>query len=155
MLNFGLVRLNAEFDALKPAFSNSYNEDRFSISGGLKVGLEKRKSVREPIQFIYGVDLQAVLSNTGRTTDNPNLPIELRTLHNTSVSTGLGFNLGFMLDLGKNFFVGAELTPSILYRLTTSDRLGADAIFVEKTSSIDLNISNQSVRLSAIYRWDR
>ena len=152
--NFFRVGLtNLSFQSVKdyPSLSNSHTQTDFSLAFNL--GFEKRKEIVEKLQLFYGVNIM-IGGGFGRSMeDNPNVPRELRFTDHYSISPGLGFNSGFLLNIFKDFFIAAEVTPSVEYLYSNSQFINGLEKFTNTYNTGSFNFSNQNVRLSIVYRW--
>ncbi|GAB3689932.1 hypothetical protein GCM10027592_06840 [Spirosoma flavus] len=97
------------------------NTSLFGFSAGGAVGKEKRRSVSDKLQFVYGTELIATInlysSNNGTVTiDNGNGGTTTYTGNNlflASPSIGIGFVLGAQYNFNPRWYLSAELIPSI------------------------------------------
>ena len=87
--------------------------------------------------------------------DSPNLPEDLRALDDLYIYPGLGFKSGVILNIKNDFFISAELSPQILYKYYSHERITNSELRKERTTGFDLNLNNESVRISLIYRWTK
>lgn len=155
LLRFGILHINSNWDKFTPAVSNEYPSSDLMINGGLEVGLEKRFAASENMQVFYGIDLICYAGYSSSRSDNPNLREDMRNLERFTVSPGLGFKSGIILNLKNNFFISAELSPQLLYRYQKLERITGADISTDRRHGFDLNLNTESLRISLIYKWKR
>ena len=150
-----LLSINTGFESFTPVVTNQFSSSDFEINGGLEVGLEKRSSITEKMKIFYGIDLICNSGYRRNRSDSPNLPEDLRALDDLYIYPGLGFKSGVILNIKNDFFISAELSPQILYKYYSHERITNSELRKERTTGFDLNLNNESVRISLIYRWTK
>jgi len=153
LIRLALISINTGFESFTPAVTNEFRTSDFDMNGGFEVGLEKRFSSSEKLKIFYGIDL---ICNSGygkNISSNPNLPEDLRALDDFYIYPGLGFKSGVILNIKNDFFISAELSPHILYKYNSHERIVNSELRKDRTTGFDLNLNNESIRISLIYRW--
>ncbi|GAB3977869.1 hypothetical protein GCM10028806_39930 [Spirosoma terrae] len=97
------------------------NNSNISFSAGGAIGNEKRRAINDKFQFIYGTELIANIGFNSTTSgsvtiDNGNgstTTITGSSLILVSPSVGVGFVLGGQYNVNPNWYVSAELIPSV------------------------------------------
>jgi len=149
------IRMNSlnSFDLLfkKKIFENTYGRlrlananinlsggenqnTRFSMSGSVALGLEKRKVLTDEFNFIYGIEgILGGIFNRSRETNTG------------SYRAGLGLVIGWNYRLSNNITLGVETIPTLTY----SRNYGS----VNSTHNIDAGFNTGGVSLTATYRY--
>ncbi|MBD2702106.1 hypothetical protein IC229_15755 [Spirosoma sp. BT702] len=141
-LAFG--NLSANFDQ---------NTSLFSLSAGGAIGKEKRRSVNDKLQFIYGTELIASVTlysgvNGPVTIDTGNGGSTTITGSNrflASPSIGIGFVLGAQYNFNPRWYLSAELIPSII---ATGTFANGNSIY-----SINAGFNSGSAGVTGAYRF--
>jgi hypothetical protein len=108
----------------------------------VSAGRERRKSVSDKLNFIYGIELSGGIRSYKNKNDNTNV-----TLTQNSFSAGLTGVIGFNYFLTNSVFVGGELLPIAQFSQTSSENsLFAGDLNVSHNYSFGFN--NNSVLLS-------
>jgi hypothetical protein len=123
------------------------------MSLDLNIGIEKRKEIIDRLQFFYGVDVFFSSSYERLRRDDPTVPRELRFTDHYSIGPGLDFNTGFILNIFKDFFIAAEVTPYLAYYYTKRKEIVNQVKTTSTINNANFNFSNQNIRLSLVYRW--
>ena|SRR4030043_476273 len=149
LTNINLDCYKTKFDPTGP-FNPTINTQ---IEGRFDVGLEKRKQITEKLTAFYGINVITSISFVRSKREDPTLPQDLRHMDNFSISSGLGFNSGFIFNFAKDFSISAEIIPKLIYTYSASE--GQDGL--NKVKNImtggSFNLDNESVRVSLIYHW--
>lgn len=112
-------RYRLAFGNLNANFTGSNTQVGFSAGGAM--GKEKRRSINDKLQFIYGTEFIASVAfnsaSSGTVTiDNGNGRTSTYTGFNDLLvlpSIGIGFVLGAQYNINPRWYVSAELIPSI------------------------------------------
>lgn len=157
--NFGLTYRVGTSDALWrfSAFSlsagstDSDNDQttttkNFGLS--FSIGREYRKQIEEKFQFRYGLDVSSgfyMYETKNEASDYTNSYDDL--------SFGVNGIIGLNYELSEKVIIGIEILPGIGY--STRDQVVDQAGDETKTEykSWSVGFSNQSARLSLVYRW--
>ena len=113
------------------------DNDVFSTSLNLGVGIEKRKAINQKLQFIHGFD--------------PALGIGLTTVlddFQLRLTPSLGYILGFQLNLADNFYINLETRPRLIVSVPI-DNTG-----VQENITVDLGLNSNVVFFSFVYQFD-
>ncbi len=151
----GANNLQYNISKHNPASPTQYDHVSSYLTGGLDIGLEKRKQITERLSAFCGINL-AVSASFLRDKDNdPALTDELSFTDDWDIRPGLGFNSGFILKILNDFSISAEIIPR-LYYLHSSNQIiqGTEKLKSTNNSGI-LELNNQSVRISLIYHWTK
>lgn len=155
LLNVGLSHISGGSSGYMPGNSSSFESNSKDFNIGTNLGLEWRTSLGERIDLLYGFAALLHYGTGSSTDDDPNIPVELRTLKHSYWSTGLGANVGVLINIRNGFYVAGEFTPSLMYSEAKYERIDNDEILIDKNTSTNYLISNQSVKVSLVYRWGK
>lgn len=117
-------------------FSTNQSTQFFSLGTNLAIGIEKRKPINNRFHFIHGTEYIGTF-NIDATENQGNL----------SVSTGVGFVLGFQYAISNSFYVSLETIPSA--RIT----FGVDEEGFKDAVSINAGFNSQAAALSLVYQF--
>jgi hypothetical protein len=154
-LRIGVTDLNFIFTKSHPASSSLYNSLTTGISGAFDIGIEKRKQLTNKLVGFYGISVTASTDFQRSKTENPTLPKNLRYTDDLSISPGLGFNSGFILNIFNDFFIAAELTPKLYYTYSFSQQIQGSEKVKSTINSGILRFNNKSILISLVYRWTK
>lgn len=141
-----------------------FQEDFYSISQ--RIGLEKRKLIRNKVSLFYGADLMAGIkrkkSKEGvvyQEYDFDNNGIRSVNLYKdtlyskrtvNSFNIGLGFNIGFIVPIGKRFFTSAEMRSNFCWMNSkyTEENMLTSKISRNSTRSLDFELTHPIYNLT-------
>ncbi|GAB3766424.1 hypothetical protein GCM10028817_49830 [Spirosoma pomorum] len=144
-------RYRLAFGNLSANFIQNNTLIGFSVGGA--AGKEKRRTISDKLQFIYGTELIASLSlnssNTGTLTisdgNGGSTTYKGSSLLIVTPSIGVGFVLGAQYNLNPRWYVSAELIPSI----TASGSFGSGAALY----SFQAGFNSSSAGITGAYRF--
>lgn len=129
------------------------NNTLIGFSAGGAVGKEKRRSITDKLQFIYGTELIASIGLTSSssgtiTVDNGNggsTNYSGNKLLIVTPTVGIGFVLGAQYNVNQRWYVSAELIPSV----------SASGTFAQGGSlfTVQAGFNSSSAGLTAAYRF--
>ena len=151
----GVTSLASHFLKSNPASPTLYNHTSTNLSGGFDIGLEKRKQVTEKLTAFYGINLAVSADFQRSKYDDPTLPKNLRFTDDFSISPGLGFNSGFILNILNDFSISAEIIPKLNFIYTSNQNIQGTEKVKSTNNGGSLQLDNQSVRISFIYHWTK
>ncbi len=166
MDNFGLIYRFGDENSLwriSSIFGVTYNVNRdFTYPGDLnrekrelkyrkfelRFGKEFRVPINDHLKFRYGIDIFGAYSSDETDLDRSPGPSDYYSKHR-DFQTGVGFIIGFNLQINEKLAFGAEIMPRIRY-YNNKDVI-QDQTF--KYSGIDMRISNSPAYLSLVYQF--
>lgn len=107
-------------------------DTRYSFTGSIAAGLEKRKALNNEFNFIYGFEGLLGLSYNRVSGESSGI-----------YRAGIGALIGWNYKLNNHITLGAEIIPSLTY----STNFGGDP----RTHNINANFSTSSASLTATY----
>jgi|TARA_B110000977_G_scaffold192477_1_gene266029 hypothetical protein len=123
------------------------NQHLTNFNLNLSAGRERRKSVSDKLNFIYGIELSGGIQSYKRKVDN----LDITTTQN-SFTVGFTGVLGFNYFITKSLFVGGELLPIAQFRqVTEKDSRFTDDLRVYHVYNFGFN--NNSVLLSVGFKF--
>jgi len=153
MLRIGLFNLESVFNKYSPGISNDYPENRLNLNLGLEAGFERRSLVAERLELMYGIGLNFRSLVIRNYANDPNLPVESRSLVHYLISPGIGINFGVNMKISENFILAAELLPYLAYYHRVDEQLNGTDVVRNKTNGVEFVMDSETVRLSFIFRW--
>jgi len=124
------------------------------ISGRFEVGLEKRKQITDKLTAFHGINF-ITSTSFQRNKLEPSITQDLDDLDNFSITTGLGFNFGFIVKIAGDFSISAEIIPELVYKYSSTERIAGLIKVKDSNKHGSFNIDNESVRVSFIYQWHK
>lgn len=134
--------------AIYPSSSSLYAET-------FEVGLEKRMQITNRMTAFYGINFVTMTSFQRNKREDPTLPADSRHLVYFSLSPGFGFNSGFIFKITEEFSLSAEVIPRLLFKYSSTERIAGSTKVKDSSTGLSLNLDNQSVRVSLIYKWNK
>lgn len=135
--------------------SDSLYSDYSNIGFNFQVGHEFRTNISDNLEFRYGADLSFSFSQAER--DINDKSIDNRDSYSKIMTYEPGINLiiGFNYIINDNLVFGAELLPSVSYRMIKKEEemIYGNYIPPSDNSSFRYGLSNSSARLSLVYRF--
>ncbi|GAB2527489.1 hypothetical protein [Spirosoma aerophilum] len=144
-------RYRLAFGSLSGTFVSSNSLIGFSVGGAM--GKEKRRSLSDKLQFVYGTELIASVNlnstNTGKLTIDNGLG-GTTTYTGSSIlvvtpSVGVGFVLGAQYNFNPRWYLSAELIPSI----TVSGAFGGETSIY----NFQAGFNSSSAGITGAYRF--
>ena len=112
--------------------------DRFALSFGLAIGVEKRKSIADRLQFVHG--FEPALFAAYSTLNNQD---------NLQIRPTLGYVLGFQYNVSERFGINVETIPSLSASFQLGDNNSTDNVYV------NAGFNSNAAKLSLIYRFEK
>ncbi len=153
LINVGLSHVAGGSSKYMPGNSTSFETSDKDFNFGTNLGLEWRTPLSERIDLMYGVSGIFHYGMGSSTHEDPNIPVEFRTLKSSFWSTGIGVNVGVLIQIKNGFYVAGEFTPSLLYSKAKYEENVNNEIVTNNNYATSYLISNQSVKVSLVYRW--
>jgi hypothetical protein len=145
-LRLGLAYVYDDYLSDNPQVSTSFPTKNYGSGFSLTSGLEKRKVISEFFEFSYGLNLIMSGGWTKLRTGNPNIAESLRDTKSYFISPGIGVDLGVIMKIHQNFYLGAEIIPQFLY--SYQDNSGNSI-----THTFKATLNSQNATLALIYRF--
>lgn len=126
----------------------SGEEDKnINHGAGFNIGFEKRKGIKEAVSFFYGLDLLTSYSQSVHKSGNNPFNSKYCTL-----SSGLGFVLGFNYRPISNINISAEVVPSISYSNSKQEYRSSDNTLNKYSyGELDYGLSTSGINLTLAY----
>ena len=83
-------------------------------------------------------------------TENPNIAESLRDTKSYFISPGIGVDLGAIMKIHQNFYLGAEIIPQFLYSYQDNSDNPNGGL---KTHTFRAVLNSQNTALALIYRF--
>lgn len=125
---------------------NSPTREYQNFGGGVKIGVEKRKSLASTIQAFAGFNLLLRGNITSFET--------VEDYSVLSVTSGFTTNAGAIARLLPNMYLGIEVEPRMEFSYTKQKARNQTPFPLETYSSL-FSFSGNDVRLLLIYRWGK
>ena len=156
-LRIGINRLNFNFDKTKTGLisSNNYPTKFSNLTGRFEIGIERRKNITDKLSAFYGVDVFTEGRFMRNKSENPNYPADLRFTDDLTVTPGLSFNSGFILNIKGAFSIATVLAPEIAYTYSSKEMVVNSTKVKATQNEGSLNIGNQYIQIGLIYKWDK
>lgn len=148
-LSAGIVA-NGDYRSFEPKNQTSiFTTTNLQYLVGLIVGIDKHSnSALKGLEFVYGARLKFSYYNNTEHTDNPTLPLKMRTDKFHTYSAGVGCALGLYYNISDRFALGSELNPYIAYS-ESSDNQEPDII----RRACELRLFDNITIISLRFRW--
>ncbi|HDS07686.1 MAG TPA: hypothetical protein ENO05_08675 [Bacteroides sp.] len=153
ILRFAFSSFDAGFKATRPAQSSQYPSSTFGIGTDMEAGIEKRVSFTEKVSAFYGIDFVFGFGWMHNQSDNPSLSIDSRNTNDFSISPGIGFKSGILLELRNGFFAAAEISPMLFYRFTSDEQISGTRTAVSREHDLGFQANADALKISLAYRW--
>jgi len=151
----GITDIYSEYADQKYGSSVQYPSKSTHFAGRFEIGLEKRTQITEKLTAFYGINFITSTSFQRNKREDPTLPHDSRYLDDFSIEPGFGFNSGFILNITGDFSIAAEIIPQLVFKYASSERISGSEKVKDTNTGGSLNLDNQSVRVSLIYKWNR
>lgn len=150
-LRLGVGYIFDDYRSDDPKVPTTYPTKSYSAGFSFTSGLERRKIISESFEFSYGLNLIISCSWAKTRTENPNISSSLRDTNKSYfISPGIGVDLGAIMKIHQNFYLGAEMMPQILYAYQDESGSSSGGF---KTNIFRAVLNSQSATLALIYRF--
>jgi hypothetical protein len=150
-IRLGLAYVYDEYRSDKPQVVTSYPTKNYGSGFSLTSGLEKRKVISESFEFSYGLNLILSAGWAKTKTENPNISSSARITNKSYfIAPGIGINLGAIMKIHQNFYLGAEIIPQIIYNYQDDSGSSSGGL---KTNMFKAVLNSQNATLALIYRF--
>ncbi len=149
-LRLGLAYVYNDYHSDKPQVVTSYPTKNNSSGFSITSGLEKRKVIAEFFEFSYGLNLIMSGGWNKLRTENPNIAEPLRVNKSYFISPGIGIDLGAIMKIHQNFYLGAEIMPQFLYSYQDNSGNSNGGLI---THTFRAALNSQNATLALIYRF--
>ncbi len=131
-----------------PKSTGFFSESHFVIHPEIGIGLEKRKNLDDKLMLAYGPTVGGSLDYSWKKTNDPSLPLEDRTSSSLVLHPFIGYSVGLLYPISKNFLLSAYLNPrlALSYNNKTDNSV---------TYNLDLYVSSEWLAFSIVYRMDK
>jgi hypothetical protein len=149
-LRLGLAYVYDDYRSDKPQVATSYPTKNNSYGFSFTSGLEKRKVISDFFEFSYGLNLIMAGGWNKSRTENPNIAESLRDTKSYFISPGISVDLGAIMKIHQNFYLGAEIMPQLLYSYQDNSGNSNGGL---KTHTFRATVNSQNAILALIYRF--
>jgi hypothetical protein len=153
----GFTGFNYDYEKLHNGSPNPPSGDYVAvthISGRFEVGLEKRKQITDKLTAFHGINF-ITSTRFQRNKLASSITQDLGYLDDFSITTGLGFNFGFIFKIAGDFSISAEIIPELVYKYSSTERIVGPIKVKDSNKQGSFNIDNESVRVSFLYQWHK
>lgn len=150
-LKLGLVSLMANMNRSSNQSSSSFPVNNENYSGGLEFGVEFRKVLSRKFSMFHGPSLRGLYQYSMNENLNPSVPQNQQRNDSHTINGGLVYSLGLLFHLNSNFYLAAEISPSIYlsYQNSGKDAAGNRSSYYNGGIGFD----SRSAMISLVYRF--
>lgn len=150
-LKIGLVSLMANMSSSTNQSSSSFPIKNENYSGGLELGIEFRKVLSRKFSMFHGPSLRGLYQYSMNKNLNPGVPQNQQKNDSHTINGGIVYSLGLLFHLNSNFYLAAEISPSVYlsYQNSVRDVAGSRSSYYNGGIGFD----SRSVMISLVYRF--
>lgn len=150
-LKLGLVSLMANMSRSNNQSSSSFPVSSENYSGGLEVGIEFRRILSRKFSMFHGPSLRGLYQYAMNKNLNPSVPQNQQKNDSHTVNGGIVYSLGLLCHLNSNFYLAAEISPSVYlsYQQSGKDAVGNRSSYYNGGIGFD----SRSAMISLVYRF--
>ena len=148
----GLVNVSGSFNKGKTNNSQNFETNSFGYNIGGQIGFEKRKQVNNKLNFYHGPQIGYEHEFNLSRVFNPSLTQNEQTYISLMRSGFIGYSIGLMHQFNSNFFIGADINPSVSYNIYSINN-GLNPSSNYSNEAVNFNFNSNIARLNLIYRF--
>lgn len=150
-LKLGLVSLMANMSRSTNQSSSTFPVGNENYSGGLEFGIEFRKVLSRKFSMFHGPSLRGLYQYTINKNRNPGVPQNQQNNDSHNINGGIVYSLGLLFHLNSNFYLAAEISPSVYlsYQNSGKDAAGKRSSYYNGGIGFD----SRSAMISLVYRF--
>lgn len=150
-LKLGLVSLMANMSSSNNQSSASFPVKNENYSGGLEFGIEFRRVLSRKFSMFHGPSLRGLYQYSMNRNLNPGVPPNQQKNDSHTINGGIVYSLGLLFHLNSNFYLAAEISPSVYlsYQKSGKDVAGSRSSYYNGGIGFD----SRSAMISLVYRF--
>lgn len=138
-----------------PVYTNQFPSRHLRVEAELNVGVEWRFRLHKRVSTYTGIDVLAGFGYYQNRLVNPSLPPQQLKDEDYSITAGLAFNSGVIIDVHDMIKVGLNVSPDVFYRFSPWDYENGVQEFKGANHRVSTSFSSGSIQLQVIFHWER
>jgi len=145
----GLISLSAQATSNKRNDGVSFPVNSQNYSGGVEVGIERRRAITKKLSLFHGPALSVLYQHSFSKNLDPSIPSYQQKVSTDNVRGSIPYTIGLLFQVYNNFYAAVEINPAIYgsYQTVSNNVNGGTAF----TGGVGFD--NRAGLFSLVYRY--